>query len=99
MYSSSEKLSDRQISRSGRSRRSTSAQASASRGAISMRNQANAVLVGVDQVAGVDLDPADIDRRAEIDQSDVGMADARIQAEKLEARGLAPRPGRAGSRW
>ena len=31
MYSSSEKLSDRQISRSGRSRRSTSAHASASR--------------------------------------------------------------------
>ena len=51
-------------------------------------DQANAVLVGVDQVAGVDLDPADHDRRAEIDQPDVGVADAGVQAEELESERL-----------
>ncbi len=52
-----------------------------------MRDQADAVLVGVNQVAGIDFDAGDLDRRAEIDQPDVGMADARIQAEELEAEG------------
>ena len=51
-------------------------------------DQADAVLVGVDQVAAVDLDAADHDRRAEIDQPDVGVADARVQAEELEAERL-----------
>ena len=53
-----------------------------------MRDQADAVLVGVDQVAAVDLDPADHDGRTEIDEPDVGMADAGVQAEELEAQGL-----------
>ena len=45
------------------------------------------MLVGVDQVAGVDLDPADLDGRAEIDQPDIGVADAGIEAEELEPEG------------
>ena len=49
-----------------------------------VRDQADAVLVGVDQVAAVDLDPADLDGRIELDESDVGVADARIEAEELE---------------
>ena len=73
-----------QYSSSGRSRRSTSAQAAASRWATAVRDQAHAVLVGVDQVAAVDLDAADLDGRIEFDEPDVGMADAGIEAEELE---------------
>ena len=88
MYSSSEKLSDRQISRSGRSRRSTSAQASASRGATCSGIKQTPCLSAWIRSPESDLDPADFDRRAEIDQPDVGMAHARIQAEKLEPQCL-----------
>src|SRR5262245_13352106 len=49
-----------------------------------MWDHANAVLVGVNQRAGLDLDAADHDRLAEIDQSHVGVAHAGIQAEELE---------------
>ena len=65
----------------------------------SMGDQADAVLVGVDQVAAVDLDAADHDGRAELDEPDVRVADARVEAEELEPQGVRPRPGRAGSRW
>ena len=88
MYSSSEKLSLRQISRRGRSRLSTSTHAAANLGRDFVRDQANTVLVGVNQVAAFDLDPADHDRRTEIDESDVGVADARVQAEELESQRL-----------
>ncbi len=46
------------------------------------------MLVGVNQVAGMDLDPADHDRLTESDQPDIGVADAGIQAEELEPQGL-----------
>ena len=65
----------------------------------SMGDQADAVLIGVDQVAAVDLDPADHDGRVELDEPDVGVADAGIEAEELEPQGVRPRRGRAGSRW
>ena len=45
------------------------------------------MLVGVDQVAGLDLDPADHDRRAELDEPDIGVADAGVEAEELEPQG------------
>ena len=88
MYSSSENLSERQISRIGRSRLSTSTHASANSRGDFVGDQADAVLVRVDQVAGLDFDARDHHGRAEIDQSHVGMADARVQAEELEAEGL-----------
>ena len=53
-----------------------------------MRDQADTVLVGVKQVAAVNLDPADHHCRAEIDQAYIGMADARVQAKELEPEGL-----------
>ena len=37
---------------------------------------------------GLDLDARELDRLAEIDQPDVGVADARVEAEELEAQGV-----------
>ena len=48
-------------------------------------DQADAVLVGVDQLAGEDLDPRQLDRLGEVDQPDVSVTDARVEAEELEA--------------
>ena len=53
-----------------------------------MGDQADAVLVGVNQVARLDLDTADHDGRAKIDEPDVRVTDTRVQAEELEAEGL-----------
>ena len=88
MYSSSEKFAERQISRM-RALAALDLDASFGepRGDL-VGDQADAVLVGVKQVATVNLDAADHDRRAEIDQADVGMADTRVQAKELEAEGL-----------
>ena len=50
------------------------------------RDDADAVLVGVDQVAGADLDARELDGLAEVDQPDIGVAHARVQPEELEAQ-------------
>ena len=50
-------------------------------------DDADPVLVGVDQVAGADLDAGDLDGLAEPDEPDIGVAYARVQPEQGEVGG------------
>ncbi len=47
-------------------------------------DDADAVLIGVDQVAGTDFHAADPDGRIELDEPDIGVADAGVEPEELE---------------
>ena len=52
------------------------------------RNDANAVLVGMKQVARCNRHTADLDGVAEVHQTHIGVADAGVQTEKGELKGL-----------
>ena len=87
MYSSRSNSSDRQSSSRGRSSRSTSAQASSSLWAISRGIRQTPCLSAWISSPGQDLDAGQLHRLAEVDQPDVGVADARVEPEELETRG------------
>ena len=76
------------MSSNGRSSRSTSAHASANSVGDFIGDDADAVFVGVDQVAGLDLDAGQLYRHSEIDEPHVSVADARVAPEQAESQRL-----------
>ena len=66
---------------------------------MSARNRLNAVQVAMEQIAGLDFQPADFDRRAEFNDVNIGVRNGNAAGKQLKAQFFPPPADRAPRHW